>query len=238
MKFKLLAMVAVCGVFTAGCKTEAVDGSGGGGTGGGGTGGSGNVTVANSTGTGGGDTIPACYDEGAALQAPDMQTVTNQNVCTATQLTDLATACFEMGATMATCDAWEAIAGNPECAACVFGTDVAGTMASGNSPVIEFISDTSAIVNFIACEAAATGLPQCGPPLAELIVCVFSVCAECDAADDDACLTYGESADSICGDIVIPTECNAVGTGTPSAQCDGADFDEYYANIGIYFCGP
>lgn len=51
MKFKLLAMVALCGVFAVGCKTSGgdTDGSGGGGTGGGGTGGSGNVTVGTTT---------------------------------------------------------------------------------------------------------------------------------------------------------------------------------------------
>jgi len=237
MKFNLLAMTALSGVFMVACGNSTTDtsSSGGGDTGGGGTGGNG-VTVGNggSTNSAGGGT-PDCYDESAALKAYGDTATVGQNVCSSTVVADFFTACLDMGADMTTCGAWEDA--NADCETCIFGADA--TAPTGNSPVL-LQTDMSVYLNSYACEAAALGLPQCALPASQLIFCAQTACGACEAdADFSSCIDYSIGADGICADIEVPTECEPVlNADMLDPKCDGADFEGAYNNIANYFCGP
>lgn len=237
MKSILLSAVAVLGLSVAvGCTTTTSDGTGGGGEGGSGTGGDATTTsnVSTTSGTGGGTVAPACYDDGAALDAPGATTEVGQNVCASTQVSGFFAACIGEGATNETCTAFDGDTANAECLDCILGT-----AADGLSPAL-IATQTSVYLNTFACQAAAMNLPQCGPQVSDIVFCAQTACGDCEAdADFNACIDWALGTEGICGDLPLDAACEPVlAVETLDPRCTGSGFEAGYNNIANYFCGP
>ena len=238
--WRLIVGFAAAGGLVLACssdpeKSEDDTGTGGNATTTSGNGGSTTTTsssVTTTSGTGGG----SCYNESGALVAPaGSSTEINQGYCSAQEVDDFYAACF--AGDMASCTAFQAA--SPDCFNCILPVDQDGNL-DGYSPVL-YQSMMFAYVNIYACEAAAAGLPQCGPPVSSLIFCANTACEACEngTPEDDACFNQAANAGGICGDnITIPTECEPLFDVTElSPECAGADFQAIYTSIANYFCG-
>ena len=255
MNLKLVCLMALGGALVVACGDSGTGGSGGSGgssDGGGDTGGTtnvggegtGNTINVGGMGEGGGTVVPGCFSDGDALLLNDTTTVVNQNLCDAGEVDGFLTACLSETSTETTCNAYIDDAATQPCAGCLLGADfsVDPAVASGESAVL-LSGAMYTFLNQFACEAAAQGLAaECSNPVSQFVFCGQTACEACDLEGTDFgdCIDYAlTSPDSICVQTVtIPAACDAVlNAEMLSPECDGAAFEDTYANMGDFFCG-
>jgi hypothetical protein len=181
----------------------------------------------------------SCYDETIAYIAPGMATKTNLKKCTAQQIDDFQKSCLGMTATQMACDTYKAA--NADCFNCILPVDKNGNADGSTPPLLTYPSPDGmggfAVVNQLACEAAAKGKPQCGPSVAQVPYCTTTACAACKTAEKTAC--QKEALAGVCAQIMVTTECKPfLDATTFDPKCDGADFLTLYKNVALYMCGP
>jgi hypothetical protein len=182
-----------------------------------------------------------CYDAANALDAPGNSTLVGLNHCTPTQVNAFYTACLDPNtSTMQACTDYQNV--NAACASCILPVGPGGNSDGSTPALIPFddgMGGTLAIVNRFACEAAAQGLPQCGPSLAKYVFCVQTACKLCTTDPDfDICAASADAG--VCAQLgnAITTQCEPILQITSfSPQCDGVDFQSLLANVANYFCG-
>jgi hypothetical protein len=192
-------------------------------------------------GDGPGPDEPNCYDDSAALllnPAVVGGVEINQNVCTATQITDVFAACIGDTMTQESCDAF--IAAAPENQACL---DCA--IGGGTQPYpmpVAIVGDMYQYLSYYACQAEVAGLPECELPFQSLVFCGYTACQSCDMADDAYwdCVNYAINDLEVCGAIEIPATCDPLFNATElPAECTGAatTFAATFPSLADFYCG-
>lgn len=208
------------------------------------TGGSGGDGGSPSEGGSGGapppPTPPACYDESVATAVPaetfDGITL-NQGLCVAQQLTDVYAACIGASATTDACDGFKAAdPANEACLNCV----VPGGAAPFPLSVI-LPSEAFQYLTLFGCQAQAMGLPECAVPIESLLFCGRTACESCpDDASNNDCVNYAINPPAICGEVGLPTGCEAVFSATeldPACIGDATGFETAFAVLAELYCG-
>jgi hypothetical protein len=243
-----LASLVLWGSLAAACGDSGDDAAGGngpaGGKGpeGGSTSGGGDAGGTGGGGGGGGTShAPDCYAEEAALNPPGNATLVGLGLCTSSQITEYLAACFGAAASEETCMVFTENTLNDGCHDCVNAVDTNGNSA-GSTPVINAFQTPDgvlAVPNVLACEAAAQGAPECGPPLSDVVFCYQTACSECSEDAFQECAQWSLDVEGICSTIGLPAACtSSVDFDIESPQCAGDSFEAVFTNIANYFCGP
>lgn len=186
-----------------------------------------------------GTTTDSCYVEAdAATYKKEYSAPTKgQGKCTAATFASFKTACFDMGATEATCTAWRTA--NADCNACLLG----GAADSGSLVLPAIIVGQGGIVSstFAACAYTVAGAdPTCARAAMDSSLCVISACGSCtDNATLQACGT--EAEEGACKASAPAAACDTAAMAKQAeidAACKGADFDATLEKTALFFCGP
>lgn len=184
-------------------------------------------------------TTESCYVEAdAATYKKEYSAPTKgQGKCTAATFAAFKAACFDMGATEATCKTWRE--GNADCNACLLG----GAADSGSLVLPAIILGSGGIVSstFAACAYTVAGAdPTCARAAMDNSLCVISACGTCtDNATLQACGT--EADEGACKASAPAAACDTAAMAKQAeidAACKGADFDATLEKTALYFCGP
>jgi len=186
-------------------------------------------------GADGGD-ASACYDPSQALIAGGDVVETAQQLCTPQDVVD-AFGCLFGEVEGAACEALgideplDDTAPKWPCTQCIIG----GGGTSGPAPVV-LVGGEVSIVNLPACQAAASGAPECGIPASQFAFCLLTACQACDESEGPACQV--EAADDVCSTLELDAACETYIDPTDLApECDGADFEARFISTANYFCG-
>lgn len=181
---------------------------------------------------------PACYAEANAsvYNAANVSVAAQPGKCTAADITAFRVACFDAGATNASCNGF--LASKPTCGACLYtgATDAAGKTIL--PAVLE--TDNIAYANVEACEAVFLGnAATCGVSYVNETTCLFSACDLCANADFGSCTNA--AAARICGPYVVAGnsacgQTRAANQAAADAACRGADFNATYAKVAAVLC--
>lgn len=185
--------------------------------------------------------VPDCYDKRAALEL-DPAIVggveINQNVCTATQISDMFAACIGDTRTQESCDAF--IAAAPENQACL-NCAVGGGTAPYPMPVA-LPGSMSHFPSLPACQAEVAGLPECELPYQSWYFCGNTACQGCSTNDTQTdCMAYALFDSELCGFInEIPESCNPLFLAKEwPAECAGGatTFAAAFPVLAELYCG-
>lgn len=176
---------------------------------------------------------PSCFDESKAVGLGPLIVKTGQDLCTPELIAESFPACVDLRADEAICTAF--VEANPACANCLGVDSGTGTI----HPAL-FRAGIYWVVNNVACEAAVQDKVRCAQEAADLQMCVFRSCGECDPTTEmPECMAFSERG--ICGENYLVTDdCSSLfpAYNMDSPQCTGSDFVSLYNNVANYLCGP
>ncbi len=177
--------------------------------------------------------IISCFDSTFMLQLPTQTLAPKaaQGVCTAKQIDDFYTTCFDTNATQLSCDSF--IANNATCSDCLSLTSSAKPIAATYP-----IDDYYVSANVISCGYLQIGKPECALPAINKAICATSSCAYCgDQASYDACLINAQV--SGCSSITVSKTCTdayAAAKTQIDAACLGTNFKATLSKVANYMC--
>lgn len=177
----------------------------------------------------------SCYDEGAALVAPGDSVMLEQEECTTEDVANVYSCIFDAESTV-DCEMYGITDSGFDDTATLYGCAECLIVGSTDGPAPAALLATDvAYANVWACQAIASGQAECGIPLSQSVFCAQTACGECTDTETGACIE--EALAGICEMIDVPEACQPLLEADIAEECDGADFEELFNNIGDYFCG-
>jgi len=184
---------------------------------------------------------PACYvandAEPLSEEAPPAR---RPGRCSAGDIATLKAACF--GGTFGgpTCNT--AIANNPTCGRCIFGTLAGDDPTTVPVPAILIVGPSGALVpilNTPVCAAVTINRPDCGLFLATDNMCVQSTCRTCSEVDDPACYAAARQDKCLTASLVASACRTAVDAAKAQWEsvCTATTADAAFDKVVTELCG-
>jgi hypothetical protein len=161
---------------------------------------------------------PPCTAATTVSGLAGYESVSQQSVCTSTQITAAVAACFGSGGSQAKCTAWQTA--NAACAACAVPPNGAdGGAPPNNAGILCIDAVNECFVNVDGCVQIKDGNSTCAAADEQLTACVYTACdsvacvadLQAQSMDYDTCLTAAQN-------VACSTEATAWTT-----ACGGAD---------------
>lgn len=160
----------------------------------------------------------------------------NTTACSQDVLTALANACFKAPSGN-DCAAARQVAANKACADCIFSLK---TDPEWGAIVLDPEPNKPGLYNQAGCLDHATGIPDCGKNVLDVLACFDHYCGKCpsDSAEEEAC--QEEVREGECMKYLISSQClDAVQAKQdkcfPAAQTEAA-YKQFFINIASVFC--
>ena len=187
-----------------------------------------------------------CYDDTNAKQFATAAPKAAQGKCTGTMVADFLGACLGSGGSQTACEDFlkgMTVPGTRACGACLLGPNQQGDDPKTlPQPVLISVGE-SVFLNGGMCDALAVAAPgDCAEKAGNEAICLLTTCETCEDADRNGCINDSASKDP-CKSALSTEACtNAVkaAQATADAKCgaSGATFEQAFALMGAFVCGP